>query len=67
MTDHFDQIFKEDREMLKEKGIEVIELPEEEAEKYRDVAYKAVMDQVLKTSPEYGERIKVLLFDEYAE
>jgi TRAP-type C4-dicarboxylate transport system substrate-binding protein len=65
MTDHFDKIFKEDREMLTGKGIEVIELPEEEAEKYRDIAYKAVMDQVLKTSPEYGQRIKELLFDEF--
>lgn len=64
MVGHYEELFKQDREKLKEYGIEVIELSEEEAKIYVDMAYEAVMNEVLRTSPEYGERIKKLLFGE---
>ncbi len=62
MVGYYDKILKEDRQILADNGVEVVTLSDEEAKIYVDMAYEAVMNEVLRTSPEYGERIKEALF-----
>lgn len=67
MVNHYEELYEADRKKLKEKGIEVVTLEGEEAERYKNMAYEAVMNEVLRTSPEYGERVEDLLFEKYEE
>ncbi len=67
MVGHYEELYETDRQKLKEKGIEVVKFEGEEAEKYVDMAYKAVLNEVLRTAPEYGEKVEELLFKKYEE
>lgn len=67
MVEHYQKLYKEDRKKLKEKGVEVVTLEGDEADQYVDMAYEAVMNEVLRTAPEYGDRVKTMLFDNYEE
>ena len=42
-------------------GTKVIELQEEGAKEYLDIAYKAAWEEVLKNNPEHGARLKALI------
>ena len=61
MPAYYEELFQKDRELLAEKGIEVVSLNDKEAKQYVDMAYEAVWNEVLKTAPKYGEKVKELL------
>lgn len=59
--DHYEQRMEEEREVIIEEGVEVLELTDEEAEKYLDSAYEAGWEVVLENSPEHGPELQELL------
>lgn len=61
MEQHFKELVKSDRELLTQKGIKVIQLPPEETANFLKLADEAIMNNVLKASPEYGQKIKDVL------
>lgn len=59
--DHFKQLIAQDREKLQQKGLQVIELPPEEADKYLAAAYDAAWKQVIQKDPQLGPQLQKLL------
>lgn len=52
---------KEDRSIIQERGVEVITLSTQEAEKYLNIAYEAAWEQVIKNDPELGPQLRELI------
>ena len=67
MVGHYEELLQESRQTYKEEGIKVIQLSEEEAEQYEEMAYEAVLNEVKDTAPNYAGRIEQKLFEEYEE
>jgi len=61
MEDTFKQLIAEEREKMKAKGMEIIELAPEEAEKYRSLAYDSGWEEVMATDKAIIEEYKSLL------
>ena len=59
--EHFSALIKQDREKIKNKGVQELKLPAEEAEKYLHLAYEASWKEVLKKDAQLGARLKSLL------
>jgi hypothetical protein len=57
----FDNLAKKERPLLLKEGIEVIELPPGEREKFLKVAYEEGWKDVLAKNPEAGAKLKELL------
>lgn len=61
MPAYYQDLYKKDRELLASKGIKVLKLSDDEAKQYLDMAYKSVWDEVLKTAPDYAQKVKTAL------
>lgn len=59
--DHFTRLISQDREKIKQKGVQEVNLPREESEKYLQVAYEAAWKEVLKKDPQSGAQLHELL------
>jgi TRAP-type C4-dicarboxylate transport system substrate-binding protein len=58
---HFKSQIGEEREKLKQKGVQVIKLPGEEANKYLQIAYGEHWKEVLKKEPQSGAQLYDLM------
>jgi len=59
--DHFTKLISQDREKIKKKGVQEVNLPKEESEKYLQIAYEAAWKEVLKKDPQGGAQLRDLL------
>ncbi len=59
--EHFNSLIKEDRQKIKNKGVQELRLPGNEAEKYLQIAYDADWKEVLKKDPQLGPQLQTLL------
>ncbi len=55
---HFAEITKEERQKMLDAGMEFVKFSPADAEWYVETAYRAKWAEILKTSPEYGPRLK---------
>jgi len=58
---HFDELAKQERPILLKEGIQVIDLPTAEKEKFLKVAYEEGWKDILNKSPQIGAKLKELL------
>ena len=58
---HFDELAKQERPILIKEGIQVIDLPPAEKEKFLKVAYDEGWKDILEKSPQIGAKLKELL------
>jgi len=58
---HFDDLAKQERPILVKEGIQVIDLPPAEKEKFLKVAYDEGWKDVLEKNPQIGAKLKELL------
>ena len=58
---HFDDLAKQERPILLKEGIQVIDLPPAEKEKFLKVAYDEGWKDVLEKNPQIGAKLKELL------
>lgn len=61
MEKHFKELAAKERKVLTEKGIKVMQLSPEDSKVYLQHAFDAVMEVVMKSSPEYGPKLKAIL------
>ncbi|MHB9148457.1 MAG: hypothetical protein ACYC2U_08905, partial [Candidatus Amoebophilus sp.] len=61
MQPHWKEAAQKERTALLNKGLQVTTLSPEESKTYLDLSFNSVMNAVLKSSPEYGVKIKELL------
>ena len=59
--DHFIKLISQDREKISKKGVQEVNLPREESEKYLQIAYEAAWKEVLKKDPQGGAQLRDLL------
>jgi TRAP-type C4-dicarboxylate transport system substrate-binding protein len=59
--EHFRKLITQDREKLKKKGIQDVDLSAEEAVKYLQTAYDASWKEVLRKDPQGGAQLQQLL------
>jgi TRAP-type transport system periplasmic protein len=58
---HFDELAKQERPILIKEGVQVIDLPPAEKEKFLKVAYDEGWKDILEKSPQIGAKLKELL------
>jgi TRAP-type C4-dicarboxylate transport system substrate-binding protein len=58
---HFDELAKQERPILLKEGLQVIDLPSAEKEKFLKVAYDEGWKDVLEKNPQTGQKLKDLL------
>jgi TRAP-type C4-dicarboxylate transport system substrate-binding protein len=58
---HFDELAKQERPILLKEGLQVIDLPPAEKEKFLKVAYDEGWKDILEKNPVAGPRLKELL------
>lgn len=61
MNTHFGELVAKDRELIKGKGVETIELSPEEASKYLETAYKAGWESVNKKAPDSASELQKMI------
>lgn len=59
--EHFAKLISQDREKIKNKGVQEIKLSGEEGEKYLQTAYEASWKEVLRKDPQLGAQLRDLL------
>jgi TRAP-type C4-dicarboxylate transport system substrate-binding protein len=59
--EHFRKLISQDREKIKQKGIQEVKLSGEEGEKYLQTAYEASWKEVLKKDAQLGAQLRDLL------
>jgi len=59
--EHYAKLISQDREKIKKKGVQEVNLSKEEAEKYLQVAYEASWKEVLKKDVQLGAQLRDLL------
>lgn len=60
-ADHYAKLIEEEREFITSKGVQVIEFTGEDRKKYRDKAYEAGWQEVLKKGSDNATRMQELL------
>jgi TRAP-type C4-dicarboxylate transport system substrate-binding protein len=59
--EHFRKLISQDRERIKKRGVQEVNLSKEESEKYLQTAYEASWKEVLKKDPQGGAQLRDLL------
>jgi len=57
----YKQEFEKDRKIIQERGVEVIQLPEEEAQKYLDLAYNSNWEKITEKAPDLAPKLRELI------
>jgi len=61
MNTYFGELVAKDRELIKEKGVEIVELSPEEAAKYIETAYQAGWESVNSKAPDLASQLQSLI------
>lgn len=61
MQEYFADVVSSEEERLREAGVEVVRLPEEEVAAFGELAHESLWPLLLEASPEYGPRFEELL------
>lgn len=59
--EHFSGLVEEEEQQLIEEGMEIVELPSEDAEKFLEIANDAMWNRALEEAPELSQQIKDLV------
>lgn len=58
---HFEKLVSQDRDKIKTKGVQEVKLPQQQADKYLDLAYEASWKEVAKKDPIAAPKLRELL------